>query len=87
METENRAGLGPTIGTVIILLIIIVGGLYFWMHRAKTVSPAASGDQAATAPADTDVQAVSAQSSSDDTASIQSDLNATNVDTIDSSIQ
>jgi hypothetical protein len=36
METTNNKPIGPTMGLIIILLIIIAGGIYFWLSRSNT---------------------------------------------------
>jgi len=75
--------MGPVIGVVVILLIIVIGGLYFWSERSKNME--AQPDNMAAAN-DAELQAVSTQSSSDDASSIQADLNATNVDSVDAGL-
>ena len=69
---------GPVIATVIILVVIILGGLYFWGARSNSTS---SG-----APEVMSVNEISTQSSSDDLNSIADDLNSTNVDNLDSEL-
>lgn len=82
-EKKNEGSLGPVVGLIIILLLIILGGLYFWGERAKRVSPvqdeSALGDDQA-------IQEIKTQSSSDATTDIEADLNATNVDSIDANL-
>ncbi len=86
METtteRSEGSLGPVIGTIIILLVIILGGLYFWSERTKM----ADNKEAATAETtDSEAQAIRSQSSSDDAAAIQADLDATNFDSLDSDL-
>ncbi len=83
MEPENREGSGPIIGTIIILLVIVLGGLYFWSTRTRD-GQAASPETSTTS--DASLEAVGTQSSSDDAASIEADLNATNIDSVDSGL-
>ena len=35
MEQENKSSIGSIIGTIIIIAIIILGGLYFWGKRVE----------------------------------------------------
>ncbi|OGG73803.1 hypothetical protein A3A40_00775 [Candidatus Kaiserbacteria bacterium RIFCSPLOWO2_01_FULL_54_20] len=44
---EKRSGIGPVVGIVIILLLLIFGGLYFWgasMNRKTEPLPFIPGD-------------------------------------------
>ncbi len=86
---ENTKTVGPLIGLIIILAIIILGGVYFWMSRGDRVnsdayqmenmeSPATPEEQAA------EVRAIEAQSSADDVGSIEADLNSYDESDIDS---
>jgi len=77
-ETTNavvhkEGSVGPVIGTIIILAVILLGGLYFWGNRNnQNVNPDAATDA--------EVQEIETQGDSDDLNSIQSDLNNTNYD-------
>jgi hypothetical protein len=35
MEQENKSSVGGVLGTIIIIAIIIIGGLYFWGKRIE----------------------------------------------------
>ena len=72
-ETDNSAG--PIIGVVVILVLILLGGLYFWNQRADTEMST-----------DRTVESITIQNSSDDTASIEADLDATDVENVDSEL-
>lgn len=39
MEEEKRTSVGPIIGIILILAIIIIGGLYFWGKRIQEDVP------------------------------------------------
>ncbi len=85
-QNSNEGGVGPIIATVIILAVIILGGFYFWSQRqgADTTQPAGLTD---VAPVSNDaVQAIEKQSTSDDTASIEADLKATDTTGLDASL-
>jgi hypothetical protein len=82
MDTSNvmkKSSVGPVIGLVVILAIIVLGSLYFWGKRANDVP---SNGMYGTADAQT--KSLQAQDSSDEVASIESDLNATSFTDIDS---
>jgi HAMP domain-containing protein len=71
---EGGGSAGPIIGIIIILAIIILGGLYFW------------GQRGAEAPLDETLEAIGTQNAGDDTASIEADLNATDVENLDAEL-
>lgn len=68
---ENGGSAGPVIGIIVILAIIILGGLYFWGQRA--------GDG-------TVLEEINTQGVSNDTSSIESDLNATDIENLDAEL-
>ncbi len=77
-ETTNNiihkeGSVGPVIGTIIILAVILLGGLYFWSNRNQLQNANTQGQTQ---------DELNAQSNSDDLDSIQTDLNSTdyNVD-------
>ncbi len=83
MEPQ-KSSIGSIVGTIIIIAIIILGGLYFWGKRIEeskaterlvTETPkfSASELEAAT---------IKSTSPSDDLNSIQTDLNSTNLDNL-----
>ena len=63
---------GLIIGVIVILAIIILGGLYFWSQRVDVT------DQA--------VESINTQSTSDEAAAIEADLNTTNVENLDAEL-
>jgi hypothetical protein len=79
---------GPLIGSVIIILIILVGGLYFWgsviVDRKNEIENEVILEEQSK---DAEVEAITTQSSSDDADSIEADLNATNLDSADAEIE
>ncbi len=83
METPtNKSSIGSIIGTIIIIAVIILGGLYFWGKRieeSKMNQELISGSE--------DVQineasVIRSVNSSDDLNSIESDLNNTKLDNL-----
>jgi len=69
---------GPIIAIIVILVIIILGGLYFW-NQNKAGTNLESGNSA-------NLESINTQSSSDNTADIEADLNATDVDNLDAEL-
>lgn len=78
--TPEKKSYGPLIAVIIILLVMILGGLYFLGQRMGTdpyenLQTMQEGDEI--------TNSLEAQSNSDETASIEADLKATNVDSLD----
>ncbi len=73
MDNTNPRPIGPTIGLIVILIIIVLGGIYFWQSRAT--SPADNSYNTTENQPD-DINRIETQSSSDDTTAIGGDLNA-----------
>lgn len=81
MEPQ-KSSIGSIIGTIVIIAIIILGGLYFWGKRVEEnkvkenlVTETETTDQSEAA-------AIKSVSSSDELASIEADLSATNFDNL-----
>jgi hypothetical protein len=79
-ETTNPAvqakgsSAGPIIAGIVILAVIIFGALYFMGERQELES------------LETELNSINTQSSSDEAAAIEADLNATDVDDLDAEI-
>ena len=87
-QPESKAG--PIIGIVIVVIVLIIGALYFWgqrLNREVPVTPSSDTSALQEEQSDPSVTALNSQSSSDDYASIESDLNATNVDGLSSDFE
>lgn len=86
LTPHEEKSIGPAIGIIIIIVVIVLGGLYFWGQRlemrspATTENPPVENTQVSNSPAE--LQEIQSQSSADDTAAIEADLNATNVDSL-----
>lgn len=76
-EPEKKS-VGPLIAVIIILVLIVVGGLYFLKERS-------SFNQYIPQEQNTDLQSLEQQGSSDDVASIEADLNSTNLELLNTS--
>ena len=74
INVEPASSAGPIIATIIILAVIVLGALYFWSQR-----DAADGE----VNIDATVETIETQDESDETSSIEADLEATDVDSLD----
>jgi hypothetical protein len=72
VSVERSGSVGSLVAVIVILAVIVLGAVYFWNHRASN----AVGT-------DDNLEAITTQSSADDTASIEADLNSTDVDNLD----
>lgn len=76
-QGESRGGsVGPIIGIILILAVIILGGLYFWSQRAN--EDAMMTNEA--------IETINTQNTSDETTVIEADLNATDVENLDAEL-
>ena len=82
--TNNRS-VGPVIGLIIILAIILIGGIYFWSSRmnSNTNKTPDNANSATQGEAPVSPEVILNQSSSDESSSIEADLNAFNESDID----
>ncbi|MDO8569296.1 MAG: hypothetical protein Q7R89_00715 [bacterium] len=69
---EGEGSNGLIIGAIVILVIIILGGLYFWNQRAAS-------DEAV-------INEINLQNNSDEAAAIEADLNATDIENLDAEL-
>lgn len=83
MNSEQKS-VGPVVGSIIIVLVIVLGGLYFWgsrLNREETLS----GDDIRNS-SDAALGQLVRQSNSDDLSAIEADAKATNLDGLDSEV-
>lgn len=85
--------LGPILGTLIVVLVLILGGLYLWGSMIdnnagidSTITPIENNEPETTR-AETDAQILQTTSSSDEISAIEADLNSTNLDNLDADLQ
>ncbi|KKT34755.1 MAG: hypothetical protein UW22_C0066G0010 [Candidatus Gottesmanbacteria bacterium GW2011_GWB1_44_11c] len=74
MSEPKSSVAGPIIGGIIVLAVVIFGALYFMNQRAE--------EQAF----NEEVNAITTQSQSDDTAAIEVDLESTEIDNLDAEL-
>ena len=87
MQSEpHKSSIGPVAGAVIVILLLVAGGLYFWgaqLNKQAEVLPFIPSNDTAQQEevATSDLSAgLPSQSSSDDVSSIEADANAMNMD-------
>lgn len=85
---ENKSSIGSIIGTIIIIALIILGGLYFWGKRIEESKNLQSLTEEPIT--EEEIQAernvISETNSSDELNSIEADLNATEINNLDSEL-
>lgn len=86
-DTQKDSTVGPLIGSIVIILIVIVGGLYFWGALITNKKAEIRNTDLLEEQADAlEIEQAAQQSTSTDIGSIEADLNATNVDGLDGDI-
>jgi len=71
VPAENGSSTGPIIGTIVIVVIIVLAAFYFWGERTNV---------------DNTVQDIKMQDKSDETSSIEADLQSTDIDSVDAEL-
>jgi biopolymer transport protein ExbD len=85
-QPEKKSSLAPLIAVIIILALIVIGGLYFLKQRASNQAvtiPPVETPITTEQPSDIITESLNQQSTSDDLNSIETDLNATNINNLD----
>ncbi|OHA17921.1 MAG: hypothetical protein A2664_01020 [Candidatus Taylorbacteria bacterium RIFCSPHIGHO2_01_FULL_46_22b] len=82
---QNQKSVGPIIGIIIIIVVLLVGALYFWGGTLnKSTMPIESPEQIS-AGTDTVVSGLQTVGVTDSLEDISADLNATDVSSLDDS--
>ncbi len=81
---EEKKQVGPTIGVIIIVLLLTLGGFYFYGDQLN--KKAATPEEIQKTP-DESAMKLQEQSASDETSSIEADLNATDLNGLDKELQ
>lgn len=84
--TNNENSVGPVIAIVIVLVMIILGGFYFWGERSREMD-SASQTIITEDNVDEATSAIESQSTSDESLSIEEDLMDTEVDSLDAGLE
>jgi len=77
--TPSGSSVGPVIGIIIILVVIILAGLYFWGQKDMDTEIEETNTTAST-------ESITVQSQSDETDSIENDLNNTEIESLDAEL-
>ena len=80
---KKSGGMGPILGILIIILLLIVGALYLWGEKLSQEDGATQTQTENTGYEDAATAALSQQGSSDDLSSIRADLESTNTTNLD----
>ncbi|NQV88170.1 MAG: hypothetical protein HQ402_01255 [Parcubacteria group bacterium] len=80
MNNENieKKPIGPAVGVIIILALIVIGSIYFWNQRVVE-----NKNMQATTTPEALIEQLKDQSNSDELNSIEADLNATDLSGLD----
>ena len=81
---EVKKPMGPIIGVAIIVIVLILGGLYFWSTQLSKEEMTAEEITAQEDPALIELQK---QSDSDEIADIEADLDATDLEGLDAELE
>ena len=84
-QTSENKPAGPVIGAVIIILILVVGALYFW--GAKLNKEANQTPEDILGGEDKTLEQLQTQSTSTEIGDIEADLNVTDLDNLDADLQ
>jgi hypothetical protein len=87
---------GPLLGTLAVLLVLILGGMYYWFASLNTPAPVAPVAERPTAEQNNEPESTTAEaqtettqavSTSDEVSAIEADLEATNLDSMDAEVK
>ena len=86
-DSSNKNGsIGPIIGVVVIVIVLILGSLYFIGKKVNDLEQNAQTPAEITASEDTARQSLETQGTSDEVSAIETDLNATSLDNLDAEL-
>ncbi len=80
MEQNNNESKGALIGSIIIVLMLIIGGIYFAKQAGQNI---ASSEIDQVLEADPELQAIEDSENSDELPELESDLDSINVDDLE----
>ena len=101
-DHESPSHLGPILGVLIVLLVLILGGLYLWgstlmdnaieeaavenLPTTRTPTEIPVNNEPENANARAEVEALETVSTSDEIEAIEADIDATNLDSLDAEL-
>ena len=80
---QEEKSVGALIGSIIVVAVIVIGGIYFWMTRSGETPSTETSPLGQTVPPDQETAALLNQGTSDEISDIEKDLNATNLNNLD----
>ncbi|MCF7857379.1 MAG: hypothetical protein K9M10_02785 [Candidatus Pacebacteria bacterium] len=92
MAPSHPAHVGPILGVLIIMLVLILGGLYLWGGTltnevlAPIEEPIIINNEPETPRAEADTQILETLSPSDDLGAIEADIDSTNFDSLETDL-
>ncbi len=87
-STQKDSTIGPLVGSIIVILIIILGGLYFFSTLISYKKEAVQTELLIEEQKQTiEIEQTAKQSESVDVNSIKSDLKSTDIDTLDAGLE
>lgn len=87
-NTPQGSTLGPVVGTIIIVAVLVIGGLYYWgaqLNKQAIVDETLTGEEIA-AEVDTSTEALGVQGTSDEVTAIEDDLDLTDLSDLDAEL-
>ena len=98
VQQKESKPMGALIGAIIVIILLIIGGVYIWstkiqpkINAPENVQTVADDNtvalEASAGEPDTMIDTLNSQSSSDEVTSIEADLNATDLNSIDKELQ
>ena len=88
-KPSDNGPIGPAIGTIIIVIILIIGGLYLWgakLSKESAVLEEKAPEEILAAPDET-FDSLETQGTSDEVSAIEGDLQTTDLDNLDAELQ
>lgn len=88
MPEEHGNTVGPVVGTIVIVAVLVIGGLYYWgaqLNKQSAVDESLTAEDI-TAAVDTSTEALGIQSTSDEVTAIEDDLDLTDLDDLDAEL-
>lgn len=99
LQTKERKPVGALIGSIIIILILVLGGLYLWsikiaprieqgdLNQQQIIEVNQTAAETTINSPDATLNQLSVQGTSDEPAAIEADLNATSLADLDKDLQ
>lgn len=83
---QSASPIGPIVGVIIIVLVLALGGLYFWGKELAQQDSLESTNDIVNTP-DSSTESLKSQGSSDELSSIETDISATNFSDLDKELR